>query len=433
MEEILKRLELIKTCVSLEDEELITMQVQKLQTLAIDEKVKQILALIITKRYQYVIQLIEQYKQDNSGLILYADPQIQGLKLELKALENQLQQLSEQKNDYILEIDQFNLQHNLKLGDILQKFLNLKKTILQQKILVKETLFKSKKEAYENYKNHVEQTKEQAENLKEILDAITDELSDEYYQTYQQYEEIKESLYQQEQILDEKRNEAKDAKEELEEDPINQEYQEAKEDFESFEQDYKTFIAEDSYDLDKEQQKALKIAYRKACWLCHPDIVADDELKEKAHKIMVELNVAKKKNDLTRVQEILTALESGESFGVASDTVDDKEILKAKIAEAKEKIQQFKLAIEELDASESYQLIQQIDDIESYFEELKNQLEEEYQLLEKELNQLKQQPENTMIFNENSSPMTEDDWQNFLNEPINDDDNDKKNYWTEEF
>ncbi len=433
MEEILKRLELIKTCVSLEDEELITMQVQKLQTLAIDEKVKQILALIITKRYQYVIQLIEQYKQDNSGLILYADPQIQGLKLELKALENQLQQLSEQKNDYILEIDEFNYQYQLKVAPTVQKFLNLKKTILQQKILVKETLFKSKKEAYENYKNHVEQTKEHAENLKETLDAITDELSDEYYQTYQQYEEIKESLYQQEQILDEKRNDAKDAKEELEEDPINQEYQEAKEDFESFKQDYKTFIAEDSYDLDKEQQKALKIAYRKACWLCHPDIVADDELKEKAHKIMVELNVAKKKNDLTRVQEILTALESGESFGVASDTVDDKEILKAKIAEAKEKIQQFKLAIEELDASESYQLIQQIDDIESYFEELKNQLEEEYQLLEKELNQLKQQPENTMIFNENSSPMTEDDWQNFLNEPINDDDNDKKNYWTEEF
>jgi hypothetical protein len=36
------------------------MQVAKLQALPLDEKVKQILALISTKRFQYVIQLIEQ-------------------------------------------------------------------------------------------------------------------------------------------------------------------------------------------------------------------------------------------------------------------------------------------------------------------------------------------------------------------------------------
>ena len=108
-------------------------------------------------------------------------------------------------------------------------------------------------------------------------------------------------------------------------------------DSDTFEEAYQSFIAEDRYALNEAQQQALKTAYRKACRLCHPDIVAD-ELKELAHKIMSELNVAKKKNDLARVLEILHALESGESFGVASDTVDDKEQLKAKIADTKEKI-----------------------------------------------------------------------------------------------
>lgn len=145
---------------------------------------------------------------------------------------------------------------------------------------------------------------------------------------------------------------------------------------------------------------------------------------------MVELNIAKKKKDLARVEEILTALESGESFGVASDTVDDKEILKTKIEEAKQKIQQLNDEITELDNSDSYQLIQQIDDIESYFEQLKTQLEEEYQRLEQELNQLQQAPENTPIINDNSSSMTATDWEKYLNEPTKPDEED---YWMEEF
>jgi hypothetical protein len=74
--DILKRLDIIKNAVAIEDEELIAMQIAKLQVLPLDEKVKQILALISTKRFQYVIQLIEQYKHDNSGVMVFQDPQI---------------------------------------------------------------------------------------------------------------------------------------------------------------------------------------------------------------------------------------------------------------------------------------------------------------------------------------------------------------------
>ncbi len=174
--------------------------------------------------------------------------------------------------------------------------------------------------------------------------------------------------------------------------------------------------------MNEAQQQALKTAYRKACRLCHPDIVAD-ELKELAHKIMSELNVAKKKNDLARVLEILHALESGESFGVASDTVDDKEQLKAKIADTKEKIRLLELAIAELEASESYQLIQAIDDKEAYFEQLKSQLEEEYRFLEQELRQLKQQLDDI------GDEPSQEDWEAYQEILSESDDI----YWQDEF
>jgi hypothetical protein len=56
---ILKRLDIIKNAVAMEDEELITMQVVKLQVLVLDAQVARILALIQAQQFQDVIQLIE--------------------------------------------------------------------------------------------------------------------------------------------------------------------------------------------------------------------------------------------------------------------------------------------------------------------------------------------------------------------------------------
>jgi hypothetical protein len=64
--------------------------------------------------------------------------------------------------------------------------LGLRKALLQQKLLVKETLFAAKKAAYEATKASVEKIRQQAEALKETLDSIKDDLSDDYYQVYQQ-------------------------------------------------------------------------------------------------------------------------------------------------------------------------------------------------------------------------------------------------------
>ncbi len=431
MQELLKRLELIKSAIALEDDELIALQISKIKTLAYDAKVTTILNLLNQHDFAQAVQAIEQYLADNNGLVAYQDKELQALKLALKLLEKLLQQLTEQKNDLDLEIDDFNREYSLTLGAIIQKILNLRKAILQQKVQAKENLFQAKKAAFEAAKAHVENIRQQAEALKEKLENL-DEFSDDYDTVYQEYETLKQTLNQQEQVLNEKRKEAKEAKDELESDPANTEYKEAIHDSEAFEKEYEVFIAEDSYALDEAQQKALKAAYRKACWLCHPDIVSD-ELKEQADKIMAELNVAKKKNDLARVLEILHALESGESFGVASDTENNKERLKEKIAEAREKVRLLELAIAELQKSESYQLIQQLEDRNAYFEQLKTQLEKERERLEQELRQLKQQPPDDDFYPACSSELSEEDWEAYHNIQDSAANDEIDNYWQEEF
>ena len=105
MQELLKRLELIKSAVALEDDELIALQISKIKTLAYDAKVTAILNLLNQHDFVRAVQAIEQYLADNNGLIAYQDKELQGLKLALKLLEKLLQQLAEQKNDLDLEID----------------------------------------------------------------------------------------------------------------------------------------------------------------------------------------------------------------------------------------------------------------------------------------------------------------------------------------
>ena len=387
MLQILKRLELIKTSITLEDEEIIELQINKIKSLEHDSYIDNILSQLEQNDFANAVSAIDDYINKNTGLIPYEDQAVQGLKLELKVLERQLENLTEKKNDYTIDIDDFNREYSLNLGDIIQKVLNLREEILYQQVIVKESAFQAKKDEFNNVKDDLNDITEQAENIKTELDDL-DEFSDEYEELYEQYEKLKEELSQKENDLNDKRKEAKQAKDDLDDDPVNDEYKEAKEDSETFDKEYKEVIADDAYYLTKEQQKELKDTFRKASRLCHPDIVADD-LKYQAHKIMTELNLAKKKKDLEKIKEILHSLQSGMGFEVASDTVNDKELLKNLISNIMDKISLLESEINDLESSETYNTIQEIDDKDEYFNELKTQLDYEFGLLEKELRQLK--------------------------------------------
>ena len=386
MQQIITRLELIKTSILLEDEDVIALQVNKITSLKYDDYVAEILTKLEQLCFSEAINDIDAYISKKTGLLPYEDKEVQALKLELKLLERRLQDIVDKKNDCDIDIDAFNREYNLELGEVIQKILNLREALLRQHIIAKESEFHTKKGAYDKAKAGVDEAKRKVNELEEELERL-DEFSDAYDELYNQYDDLKKKLSQEEQDFIEKRKEAKQAKEALDKDPINAEYEEAKEDVKAFKDKYDEVITEDVYVLDKEMQQELKAAYRKACRLCHPDTVSD-ELQEKAHEIMSELNIAKKRNDVVRVKEILYSLQTGGGLDLSSDSIYDKDLLKTKITSTKKKIDALEVEVNELEQSDTYKTILEINDKDKYFEDLKASLKEEAERLELELEQL---------------------------------------------
>jgi hypothetical protein len=229
-------------------------------------------------------------------------------------------------------------------------------------------------------------TKIQIVDLESKLNEL-DKESEEYGEIYEEYRRLKESLIHLEQNLITIREELKLLKQQLDNDPINKKYQEAKEETYSFNKGFKEAILEDVIDLNEEQYEELKRAYREAARLCHPDILPD-EMKEKAHCIMSELNIARKKKDIKKVKEILLSLRTGGQFRDASDAITDIEVLRTIIVSIRGKISSLKAEIFDIEKSSVFQTIQEIIDKDKYFDGLYLQFEVEQSRLIEELNKL---------------------------------------------
>lgn len=165
MKQILKHLKAISTFIDLEDDEQILGQVVKLKVLAIDNEVQEIIVMIENQRYENVFNLINDYVYRFSKLEVWEDPKVKGLKVELSILEKELNELSENKNEYLTQINAFNAQYYAKLGAIVEEVLRLKKEMAQRaydKGEINEEEFEAFKEEHESfYKEAVSQSKEQ--------------------------------------------------------------------------------------------------------------------------------------------------------------------------------------------------------------------------------------------------------------------------------
>ena len=385
MKEIVKRLELIKTAIAIEDEEIIELQVMKLQKMDVDDEVVFILECLETLDYGDAVVYIERYIEKYSGLVVYEDKELEALRFELKALEEKLQQESERKNEYLNDISEFKTLYSVTLGDMIAEVLELRQKILAHSLQKKNDIFKKLKDEYVEIKDVVKEMKTMLNELEEELEEL-DEFDDEYEKAYKEYKDIKEELLEKEDELDEKREEAKEAKESLKDDPVFEEYEEAKNDYKEFNQEYKEAKEKqkNSFNLDEDEKKELKTAFRKASKLCHPDIVTD-ELKEQAEELMKELNDAYSTKNLKRVKEILFSLENGTGFDVGSDKIDNKEQLRTKIAEFRESIAKIEKEIEALQENDIYTLLDELDDVDEYLRDMKVQLDSEIDRLSGEL------------------------------------------------
>lgn len=377
MDEILKRLEIIKSSIQIKEYEIVELQVAKLEKQHLDEEIQKIVTTLKELKYYEALLDIESYIAQYSALVRYVDIELQALKQELKQLETKIQILLEQKGEYLNLIEEFNIQYNLKLGDLIGEILSLQKELDLRKLNKQ----KEKRQEYEQDKKLYEESKKTVDEIKSSIDALEVLLEklnkddERYDKIYQAYKQLKEELNNLEEDLKAQEEKLEKNKEFIDDKKVEDEYKQSSFQYEEFNSKYEE-IKKEVKELSQEAKEELKKLFRKAAKLCHPDIVPN-ELKEKAHKIMQELNNAYTKQDIDKVKEILSLLENGNGFEYESDSINDKEILKKKIDEYRQHIKKLEKEIEDIKNDETYQTILEINDWDEYFRKIRDDLEEE--------------------------------------------------------
>ena len=293
LDKIIKRLEIIKNYVILEDVEDITRENTKLKAYAFQQDIADITQALHQHSFETAITLIDQFIKNHHALVIYNDIDVSALKLEIRQLEHQLNAYDNEKIELEQLRSEFHHRHTNELGSYIQRLLHLRKVSTK-------------------------------DNPEEYAEALQDE------QDYNEHIKI-----------------------ELE----------------------KTI-----YELNDDERMDLKKAYRQASQICHPDRV-NEEMKEIAEELFIQLNKAYRKNDVAEVQRILAELKQG-MFKPRSETVSKADQLKVIIQVLKHKIDRVEQEIFAIKDSEDYQTISEIADWNAYFEEVKAQLIEEIDYLE---------------------------------------------------
>jgi hypothetical protein len=293
LDKIIKRLEIIKNYVILEDIEDITRENTKLKVYAFQQDIAAITKALQQHSFDTAITLIDQFIKNYHALVIYNDIDVNALKLEIRQLEHQLNAYDNEKIELDKTLSEFHYRHTNELGSYISRLLQLRKLSTK-------------------------------DNLEEYAEAVQDE------EDYNEQIEI-----ESEKII---------------------------------------------YELDEEERVELKKTYRQASQICHPDRVSE-EMKDIAQEVFIKLNEAYEKNDVTEVQKILVELKQG-MFKPRSETVSKTEKLKVIIQTLKYKIEKVEQEIFAIKDSEDYQTISDLTDWNDYFEEVKAQLVEEIDYLE---------------------------------------------------
>jgi DnaJ-domain-containing protein 1 len=134
MNKPIKRLEIIKNAIELEDDEIVHGQLVQLKKEPLDEGLKAIVQALEARRYADAIAAITVWLQNQRALTTWQDPRISASKLELKTLEAELQALLDRRTARIQRLDEFNELYMTRLGPLMTEILRLRK-VLAEKML----------------------------------------------------------------------------------------------------------------------------------------------------------------------------------------------------------------------------------------------------------------------------------------------------------
>ena len=286
---VLKRLDLIKTLIALDETESIAPHIHKLNEFSLPTDLTDIVQLLRRNQFAEAVRHIEQFSKSHATLAPYIDAEIGALKVEIRILELQIKALDAERADIEKMLHEFSVQHTLQLGDLIIRILQLRK----------------------------EQAGTQPER------------------------------------------------------------DEAKADYDQYQQEYTETRQQPHHELTVEEQAELKKRYRKAAQLCHPDVVAE-QLKGYAEELFKELKSASDSNDLVRVTEIL---ESGKPLPSRTETVTEKTLLQHERIRLQQLADTFRKTLEMIRESKTFQQISQIANWNTYFAETRTKLQAQLETL----------------------------------------------------
>lgn len=297
LNKIIKRLEILKNYILLEDIEELDKETKKLKEYEFNNDLFEIIQFVLNNEYASAIKKIQNFISKNQQLSIWTDPEIAALKLEIKNLENELNGYDNEKIELEKLLSEFQYRHTVELGEIILEILKLRKI-----------KFKEDKTKFEEAENDEKEYQEQFD----------------------------------------------------------------------YEKEKKIF------ELNEEEKVELKKKFRRATVHCHPDKVSD-EFKDTAQEIFIELKQAYDANDLKKVSKILDDLEKGNYFKSKSETISEKELLKAAIGKLKARIEKLETEIKSIKQSHTFITIINITNWDYYFQDTKQQLQVELENLKQEI------------------------------------------------
>ncbi|HGN9370371.1 TPA: DnaJ family molecular chaperone [Citrobacter pasteurii] len=388
MNKIIKRLEIVKSAIELEDEEIIFQQLAHLKNEPLPVIPGAIVQAIEERRFGDALREITHWLQSQRAVSTWQDPGIAASKLELKALETQLRDLIDKRNTRIQILDDFNDLYHLRLGPLMSRILELRKQLAASAQRRQEAERKRREKDYQSCQHYISQAVDQLAKLKQHWVNLSSDSREsvETRQRIQQQTELITALLAEIRELENDFSRQDDSATRQAQEEASHEYDE----YQEQQQDAQHRYTRDQR-LSTDERNELKRLWRQASRLCHPDVVADD-LKEKAHQMMVQLNQARQNADLAAVRALLTQLQTGLEPMMASDRLNDLQHLRSKIQQLREQINALLKEIRDLEAENAWRLATSVTDKEAYFSdqqraltEIRNTLEMQVQQVEQEL------------------------------------------------
>ena len=124
---VIKRLEILKNYVILEDDEDIERESHKLSVYQFQQDIAQIIRALSQNAFSQAVELIDEFIKRNHQIVVYGEVDIAALKLEIRHLEHQLNAYDDEKTELEKTLMLFQHRHTKELGQYISRLLHLRK------------------------------------------------------------------------------------------------------------------------------------------------------------------------------------------------------------------------------------------------------------------------------------------------------------------